>query len=47
MGVELRPFSLCVGGVPGLAHQEEQERGDPVSHVRGREVVPGRETPAD
>ena len=47
MRVELGPLSLRVDGVPGLAHQEEQEGGDPVSHVRGREVVPSRETPAD
>ena len=36
MRVELGPVSLRVDGVPGLAHQEEQEGGDPVSHVRGR-----------
>ena len=47
MRVELGPLSLRVDGVPGLAHQEKQEGGDSVSHVRGREVVPSRETPAD
>ena len=47
VGVELGLFSLSVPRVPGLAHQEDEQSGDPASHDRGREVVTVRETPAD